>query len=87
WDFFPSAVYCPHEIEHIDTLADGGKLPGGKRDCVVYSVGINHESKFEAGILSKTTRCQSGRYGIVIEKFGAEIPSPMLHRAHFERGG
>ncbi|TDL19847.1 hypothetical protein BD410DRAFT_791734 [Rickenella mellea] len=93
WDFFPAAFNCPHEIERIGALGDGGKWVCGlsrvqhKPDCVVYSIGINHESSFEAGILSRTSGCQIWGYDFSVQKFGPEISSTMGHRAHFKPWG
>jgi hypothetical protein len=45
WDFWLPAFTCPHKVERIGTLGDGGKYVCGlerierKKDCVVYSVG------------------------------------------------
>ena len=94
-DFFPAAFNCPHEIERIGSLGDGGKWVCGlsrvakKPDCVVYSVGINHESSFEAELLSRTTGCQVWGYDFSVDKFGPEVqdvPS-LLGRAHFKPYG
>lgn len=44
-DFFPPAFNCPHELERIGALGDGGKWVCGlsrvaeKPDCIVYSFG------------------------------------------------
>src|ERR1700683_3847923 len=44
-DFFPPAFNCPHELERIGALGDGGKWLYGlsrvaeKPDCIVYSFG------------------------------------------------
>jgi hypothetical protein len=44
-DFFPPAFFCPHELERVGDLGDGGKWVCGisqlqeKEDCVVYSIG------------------------------------------------
>ena len=52
WDFFPPAFNCPWEVERIGVLGDGGKFVCGfsrvieKPKCVIYSIGINHESSF-----------------------------------------
>ena len=52
WDFFPPAFNCPWEVERIGILGDGGKFVCGfsrvieKPKCVIYSIGINHESSF-----------------------------------------
>ena len=45
WDFWLPAFTCPHKVERIGTLGDGGKYVCGlerletKKECVVYSVG------------------------------------------------
>jgi hypothetical protein len=44
-DFFPPAFNCPHEVERIGALGDGGKWICGlsrlaeKPDCIVYAFG------------------------------------------------
>ncbi len=44
-DFFPAAFNCPHELERIGSLGDGGKWTCGvsriaeKPDCIIYSFG------------------------------------------------
>ena len=44
-DFFPPAFNCPHELERLGALGDGGKWLCGlsrlkeKEDCIVYSFG------------------------------------------------
>lgn len=44
-DFFPPAFNCPHDLERIGTLGDGGKWTCGlsrvadKPDCIIYSFG------------------------------------------------
>jgi len=93
WDFFPAAFNCPHEVERVGALGDGGKWVCGlsrvvsKPDCVVYSIGINHESSFEAEVLSRTSGCQIWGYDFSVEAFGPEISSHMQHRAHFKPYG
>ncbi|TCD62167.1 hypothetical protein EIP91_007273 [Steccherinum ochraceum] len=93
WDFFPPAFNCPHERERIGTLGDGGKWMCGlsrvaeKRDCIVYSFGINGESSFEAEILSRTSNCQIWGYDFSVNSFGPEIPATEKHRTHFHAYG
>ncbi|KAH9014493.1 methyltransferase domain-containing protein [Lactarius pseudohatsudake] len=64
WDFFPPAFSCPHELERIGTLGDGGKWVCGlsqlqdKEDCIVYSVGSPADASFEAEVLARTRHCQ-----------------------------
>ncbi|KAI0055268.1 hypothetical protein BV25DRAFT_1833324 [Artomyces pyxidatus] len=64
WDFFPPAFNCPHEIERVGALGDGGKWVCGlsrlrhKEDCVIYSVGSPADASFEAEVLARTEFCQ-----------------------------
>jgi len=93
WDFFPPAFNCPHEVERLGALGDGGKWVCGlsriakKPDCIVYSFGINYESSFEAEILSNTENCEIWGYDFSVINFGPEIPRSLQHRAHFHAFG
>ncbi|KII83775.1 hypothetical protein PLICRDRAFT_46956 [Plicaturopsis crispa FD-325 SS-3] len=93
WDFFPAAFNCPHEVERIGALGDGGKWVCGmsrvveKPDCVVYSVGINYESSFEADILSRTRHCEIWGYDFTVKSFGPQIDRAHKHRTHFHPYG
>ncbi|RXW16857.1 hypothetical protein EST38_g8995 [Candolleomyces aberdarensis] len=93
WDFFPAAFNCPHEIERLGALGDGGKWVCGlsrvqdKPDCVVYSFGINYESSFEAEILKNTQNCEIWGYDFSVKSFGPEIPASLVHRTHFKAFG
>jgi len=64
WDFFPPAFFCPHELERVGELGDGGKWVCGisqlqeQEDCIVYSVGPPAEASFEAELLARTRHCQ-----------------------------
>ena len=92
-DFFPAAFNCPHEVERLGALGDGGKWVCGlsrvaqKPDCVVYSFGINLESSFEAEILDGTAHCEVWGYDFSVKSFGPEIPSAQAHRTHFHAVG
>lgn len=63
-DFFLPAFSCPHELERIGALGDGGKWICGlsqlqeKEDCIVYSVGSPADASFEAELLARTRHCQ-----------------------------
>jgi hypothetical protein len=93
WDFFPAAFNCPHEIQRLGALGDGGKWVCGisrveeKPDCIVYSFGINLESSFEAEILENTNYCQIWGYDFSVGSFGPEIPKDRAHRTHFKAVG
>ncbi|KAG7085881.1 hypothetical protein E1B28_003415 [Marasmius oreades] len=89
WDFFPAAYNCPHDIQRLGALGDGGKWVCGitrienKQDCVVYSFGINHESSFEAEILANTNHCEIWGYDFTVHSFGPQITKSQEHRTHF----
>ncbi|KAI0075649.1 hypothetical protein K474DRAFT_1676216 [Panus rudis PR-1116 ss-1] len=91
WDFFIAAFQCPHHVERIGTMGDGGKWVCGiervarQPECVVYSFGVNGESSFEAEILTRAPGCQVWGYDFSVNSFGPEITSdPALSsRAHF----
>ncbi|KIJ98366.1 hypothetical protein K443DRAFT_104106 [Laccaria amethystina LaAM-08-1] len=93
WDFFPAAFNCPHEVERLGALGDGGKWVCGisrvqeKPDCIVYSFGINYESSFEAEILENTKHCEIWGYDFSVKSFGPEIPKSLTHRTHFKAFG
>jgi len=90
WDFFLPAFRCPYKVQRVGTLGDGGKWVCGldkvaqHRKCVVYSVGVNGESSFEAELL-ESTNCEVWGYDFSVDKFGPEIDnSPKLKaRSHF----
>jgi len=91
WDFFIPAFQCPHRISRIGTLGDGGKWVCGmeriarKKQCVIYSVGINGESSFEADLLNRGKNCQVWGYDFSVNSFGPEIESTNLKsRGHFK---
>ncbi|TBU51741.1 methyltransferase domain-containing protein [Dichomitus squalens] len=90
WDFFPPLYNCPHELDRLGALGDGGKWICGmsriqdKPDCVIYSFGIDSTYLFEATLLQSTRFCQVWIYDST-KGAGAEghIPRALRHRAHF----
>jgi len=90
WDFFLPAFQCPHKVQRVGTMGDGGKWVCGLREvakqpsCVIYSVGINGESSFEAELL-QSTNCQLWGYDFSVAKFGPEIDlvPELKERSHF----
>ncbi|KAH9974226.1 methyltransferase domain-containing protein [Russula compacta] len=97
WDFFPPAFFCPHELERIGELGDGGKWVCGlsrlqeNEDCIVYSVGSPAEASFEAELLARTRHCQL----FVFDHTASALPRKLSeigywdtrhtsHRAHFK---
>ncbi|EGN91733.1 hypothetical protein SERLA73DRAFT_192086 [Serpula lacrymans var. lacrymans S7.3] len=87
WSFFPASFQCPHEVERIGSLGDGGKWTCGlsrlaqKPDCIIYTFGMNYETSFEAEVLARTRHCQVWGYDYRSNSFGAHIKNN--YRAHF----
>lgn len=91
WDFFPPAFQCPHEVERIGALGDGGKWICGlsrlehKSDCIIYAFGVDWDSSWEAEVLSRTQHCQIWGYDATHSKFGSTIMSSLSRRTHFSK--
>ncbi|THH20621.1 hypothetical protein EUX98_g8546 [Antrodiella citrinella] len=91
WDFYIPSFQCPHRVERLGTMGDGGKWVCGfervakQPECVIYSFGINEESSFEAALLTRSPGCQVWGYDFSVSRFGPEIESlPALKsRSHF----
>jgi len=91
WDFFPPHFQCPHHVQRLGTLGDGGKYICGmariaaKKSCAVYSFGINSDSSFEADVLQRGPGCEVFGYDFSVQSFGPEITahSQLASRAHF----
>ncbi|KIJ64219.1 hypothetical protein HYDPIDRAFT_112178 [Hydnomerulius pinastri MD-312] len=87
WSFFPPSYHCPHELERIGSLGDGGKWACGmsrlehKPDCLIYTFGMNYETSFEAALLERTRHCEVWGYDYRSNSFGSSIKSN--YRAHF----
>jgi len=97
WDFFIPAFQCPHRVERIGTLGDGGKWVCGmdrvarQKECVIYSFGLNGEVSFEAELLQRAPGCQIWGYDYSVKSIGPEIELAvdrnnvsLSSRAHFE---
>ncbi|KAF9816976.1 hypothetical protein IEO21_03741 [Rhodonia placenta] len=93
WDFFPAVFNCPHEVERIGSLGDGGQWVCGieriadKPDCVIYSFGLDWDSSFEAELLSRTGHCEVWGYDYVAPGFGRAVTRGLRPRTHFARLG
>ncbi|KAI0944248.1 hypothetical protein AcW1_002003 [Taiwanofungus camphoratus] len=91
WDFFPPVFNCPHTVERLGALGDGGKWVCGlerlaeKPDCVIYSFGLDWDSSFEAELLARTRHCEVWGYDYVARGFGGAIPRALRARTHFAR--
>jgi hypothetical protein len=91
WDFFLPSFRCPHRLERIGIMGDGGKWFCGaeriasKKKCVMYSFGINGESSFEADLMKAAPGCEVYGYDYSVNSFGPEIEEDpeLKSRAHF----
>ncbi|KAF7797831.1 hypothetical protein EIP86_009037 [Pleurotus ostreatoroseus] len=92
WDFFPPAFNCPHELERIGSLGDGGKWTCGlsrvaeKPNCIIYSFGMDWESAWEASILDNTQHCVIWGYDHQTKSFGRQVSHASFskkQRTHF----
>lgn len=63
WDFFIPAFSCPFPVTRTGQLGDGGKFVCGldriikRPNCIVYSLGVEGDSSFEAAILRRSSTC------------------------------
>jgi len=91
WDFFLPSFRCPHRVERLGVMGDGGKWVCGlerivpKKKCVMYSFGINGESSFEADIMKVAPGCELYGYDFSVNSFGPEIELEwdLKRRSHF----
>jgi len=90
WDFFPPTFDCPHELERVGSLGDGGKWICGmsriedKPSCIIYVFGLDWASSWEAELLSRTQHCEIWGYDASgAEKFGWQITGDLRYRTHF----
>ncbi|KAG0707049.1 methyltransferase domain-containing protein [Suillus ampliporus] len=91
WDFFLPSFRCPHRVERIGIMGDGGKWVCGleriapKKRCRIYSFGVNGESSFEADLMKAAPGCQVYGYDFSVNSFGPEIEevTDLKSRSHF----
>lgn len=80
-DFFTPAFQCPHRMQRVGTLGDGGKWVCGmeriekKKECVIYSAGVNGESSFEAALLERAPGCQVYGYDFSVNSVSCLNPT------------
>lgn len=103
WDFFPATYTCPHDIQRVGRLGDGGKWVCGmslyeskpapttttqqNTETVIYSFGVNDESTFEAEMLARIPSAQIYAYDYSVTKFGPQLSPSYSSRAHFKQVG
>ncbi|KLU87815.1 hypothetical protein MAPG_06808 [Magnaporthiopsis poae ATCC 64411] len=95
WDLTPASYGCPHEMERVGRMGDGGKWVCGMsryeklsraHSCVVYSFGVRDESSFENELLSRTN-CSVWAYDFDVVDFGQQLEDANRPRAHFMQAG
>ncbi|KAF2008957.1 hypothetical protein BU24DRAFT_88803 [Aaosphaeria arxii CBS 175.79] len=102
WDFFPPVYTCPHDIQRVGRLGDGGKWVCGmsvyeetpkapfanpQDGIVMYSFGINGESSFEAEMLERVPNLRIWGYDYSVGGWGPQIPEDALDRVFFGKVG
>ncbi|KAG0235128.1 hypothetical protein BGW42_005778 [Actinomortierella wolfii] len=87
WWYFPASFTCPHDIQRVGPLSDGGKWICGmslyeeapRAKCVIYSFGVNRETRFEGEMLDRTD-CEIWAYDASVDKMGPETDGrPKVH--------
>ncbi|KAK2061435.1 hypothetical protein LY76DRAFT_507806 [Colletotrichum caudatum] len=95
WDFTPASFSCPHEMERVGRLGDGGKWvcgmsryanPPKDRECIIYSFGVRSDSSFENEMLSRT-KCRVWAYDFSVVDFDKKLEPGNRERASFLRAG
>ncbi|KAG0274081.1 hypothetical protein BGZ96_004536 [Linnemannia gamsii] len=83
WWYFPASFVCPHDIQRVGPLSDGGKWICGmslyeekpRAKCVIYSFGVNYETRFEGEMLERTD-CEIFAYDASVAAMGPEATGP-----------
>ncbi|KAG0261582.1 hypothetical protein BG011_000871 [Mortierella polycephala] len=79
WWLFPASFNCPFDIQRVGPISDGGKWICGmslyeekpRPKCVIYSFGVNYETRFEGEMLDRTD-CQIWAYDASVSRMGPE---------------
>lgn len=80
WDFFVPAFSCPFPVTRTGQLGDGGKFVCGldrvikRPNCLIYSLGVEGDSSFEAEILRRSETCTMYGYDFSVQQVRANIP-------------
>ncbi|KAF9963059.1 hypothetical protein BGZ70_007698 [Mortierella alpina] len=79
WWYFPASFNCPFDVQRVGPLSDGGKWICGmslyeekpRSKCVIYSFGVNYETRFEGEMLDRT-ECEIWAYDASVKRMGPE---------------
>merc|ERR1712093_623582 len=101
WDFARPSFFCPHDLERVGTLGDGGKVVCGMSRYERESPGPSSESNpasslivYSFGVstdssfeaaLLKRTNCEIWGYDYTVASFAEDIPGHQLPRTHFSQ--
>ncbi|KAF9141707.1 hypothetical protein BG015_001188 [Linnemannia schmuckeri] len=96
WWYFQPSFNCPHEVERVGRLNDGGKWMCGmtvlesmkKEDkCVIYSLGVFDDSSWEKEMIDRTN-CQVFAFDASVDKIaGDAADDPNIHFFKYFIGG
>lgn len=97
WNYFSPSFNCPHSVQRVGFIGDGGKWMCGlelyetqktgdaKPPCIIYSFGVANESSFEAEILNRTN-CLVFAYDYSVKSIGSPV-EPTNSRVTFKALG
>ncbi|KAF9141806.1 hypothetical protein BGX30_004100 [Mortierella sp. GBA39] len=96
WWYFQPSFNCPHEVERVGRLNDGGKWMCGmpvlesmtKEDkCVIYSVGVFDDSSWEKEMIDRTN-CQVFAFDASVDRIAGDAAGdPNIHFFKYFIGG
>lgn len=99
WDLARPSFFCPHDLERIGSLGDGGKIVCGMSryekesprenatsELIVYSLGVERDSRFEAAMLERTNARVWG-YDYSVSSWAKDIKKEHYSRASFSKLG
>jgi hypothetical protein len=101
WDYARPSFFCPHDLERVGTLGDGGKVVCGMSRYERESAGPSSEDNsapqliiYSFGVSTDSsfeaamlarTNCEIWGYDFSVPSFAKDIPSHQLSRTHFNR--
>lgn len=98
WDFVRPSFFCPHDLERVGSLGDGGKVVCGmsryerassekdRPELIIYSLGVEQDSRFEADFLERTNARIWG-YDYSVDSWAKDIKKEHYSRASFSKLG
>lgn len=103
WDFARPSFFCPHDLERVGTLGDGGKVVCGMSRYEAAAPGPSSATNparelvvYSFGVnqdssfeaaILQRTNAQIWGYDFSVDKWAKHIPNHRLSRAHFTKAG